>query len=132
MDVARPLPKFRIRNFVTHIFTPSTSLSDVIFARCLTEVVGEARTGNGSQPRSVTLTTKRAPAMNARTNLPELDRIRRDIGARLRIEYEVAEPPPLLVALLKELEIHEHDVEGQRLFAQVEARVAELLRAAGR
>jgi hypothetical protein len=70
--------------------------------------------------------------MNARTNLPELDRIRRDIGARLRIEYEVAEPPPLLVALLKELEIHEHDVEGQRLFAQVEARVAELLRAAGR
>ena len=71
--------------------------------------------------------------MNARTNLPELDRIRRDIGARLRIEHEVAEPPPqLLVALLKELEIHEHDVEGQRLFAQVEGWVVELLRAAGR
>jgi hypothetical protein len=71
--------------------------------------------------------------MNARTNSPELDRIRRDIGARLRIEHEVAEPPPrLLMALLKELEIHEHDVEGQRLFAQVEARAAELSRAAGR
>jgi hypothetical protein len=71
--------------------------------------------------------------MKARTNFPELDRIRRDIGARLRIEHEVAEPPPqLLMALLKELEIHEHDVEGQRLFAQVEARAAELLRAAGR
>jgi hypothetical protein len=71
--------------------------------------------------------------MNARTGFPELDRIRRDIGARLRIEHEVAEPPPqLLMALLKELEIHEHDVEGQRLFAQVEARADELLRAAGR
>jgi hypothetical protein len=71
--------------------------------------------------------------MNAKTNFRELDRIRRDIGARLRIEHEVAEPPPqLLVALLKELEIHEHDVEGQRLFAQVEARTDELLRAAGR
>ena len=71
--------------------------------------------------------------MNARTNLPELDRIRMDIGARLRIEHEVAEPPPrLLMALLKELEIHEHDVEGQRLFAQVEGWVVELLRAAGR
>jgi hypothetical protein len=71
--------------------------------------------------------------MNARTGFPELHRIRRDIGARLRIEHEIVEPPPrLLIALLKELEIHEHDVEGQRLFARVEARVAELLRAAGR
>jgi hypothetical protein len=71
--------------------------------------------------------------MKARTNFPELDRIRRDIGARLRIEHEVAAPPPqLLMALLRELEIHEHDVEGQRLFARVEARVAELFRAAGR
>jgi hypothetical protein len=71
--------------------------------------------------------------MNARTGFPELDRIRRDIGARLRIEHEVAAPPPqLLMALLRELEIHEHDVEGQRLFARVEAHVAELFRAAGR
>jgi hypothetical protein len=71
--------------------------------------------------------------MNARTSIPELDRIRRDIGARLRIDYEVAEAPPQhLRALLKELEIHFHDAEGERLFAEVEARVAELLRAAGR
>ena len=35
--------------------------------------------------------------MNARTNFRELDRIRRDIGARLRIEHEVAEPPPQLL-----------------------------------
>jgi hypothetical protein len=71
--------------------------------------------------------------MNARTNLPELDRICRDIGARLRIDYEVAEPPPqLLMALLKKLEMHVHDAEGGRLFAEVDVRVAELLRAAGR
>ena len=71
--------------------------------------------------------------MNARPTIHELDRIRRDIGARLRIEHEVAEPPPqLLMALLKELEIHEYDVESQRLFAQVQARADELLRAAGR
>jgi hypothetical protein len=50
-------------------------------------------------------TTRRVAAMNVRTNIPELDRIRRDVGARLRIEHEVAEPPPrLLMALLKELE----------------------------
>jgi hypothetical protein len=71
--------------------------------------------------------------MNARPSILELDRIRRDIGARLRIDYEVAEPlPRLLMTLLKELEIHVHDAEGERLFAQVEARAAELLRAAGR
>jgi hypothetical protein len=72
--------------------------------------------------------------MNARTSLPELDRIRRDIGARLRINYEVvAEPPPrLLMALLKKLEIHVHEAQGERLFAEVDARVAELKRAAFR
>ena len=37
--------------------------------------------------------------MNARTNFRELDRIRKDIGARLRIEHEVAEPPPQLLVL---------------------------------
>jgi hypothetical protein len=71
--------------------------------------------------------------MNARTSLPELHGIRRDIGVRLRIDYEVAEAPPQrLMALLKELEIHFHDAEGGRLFAEVDVRVAELLRAAGR
>jgi hypothetical protein len=71
--------------------------------------------------------------MNARPKIHELDRIRRDIGARLRIEHEVAGPPPqLLMRLLKELEIHFHDAEGERLFAEVDASVAELKRAAGR
>jgi hypothetical protein len=71
--------------------------------------------------------------MNARTSLPALDRIRRDIGARLRIDYEVAEPPPrLLMALLKKLEIHVHEAQSERLFAEVDARVAELKRAAFR
>ena len=66
--------------------------------------------------------------MNARPSIRELDRIRRDIGARLRIDHEVAEPPPQrLMALLKELEIHVHDAEVGRLFAEVDARVAELL-----
>jgi hypothetical protein len=65
--------------------------------------------------------------MNARPSIRELDRICRDIGARLRIDYEVAEAPPqLLMALLKELEIHFHDAEGERLFGEVDARVAEL------
>jgi hypothetical protein len=71
--------------------------------------------------------------MNARPSIRELDRICRDIGARLRIDHEVAEPPPqLLMALLKKLEMHVHDAEVGRLFAEVDARVAELLRAAGR
>jgi hypothetical protein len=71
--------------------------------------------------------------MNARTSFAELNRIRRDIGARLRIEHEVAEPPPQrLMALLKELEIQVHDAQGERLFAEVDARVTELKRAVGR
>ena len=71
--------------------------------------------------------------MNARTRFPELDRIRRDIGARLRIDYEVAEPvPQSLIALLKELETRVRDAEREKVFAEVEARVADLLRAIGR
>ena len=71
--------------------------------------------------------------MNVRPTIHEQSRIRRDIGAHLRIEPAVLEPPSqLLMALLKELEIHEHGVEGRRLFAEVESRAAELLRAAGR
>lgn len=63
--------------------------------------------------------------MNAGPTIQELSRIRRDIGVKLRIETEVLEPPSqLLMALLKELEIREAHVEGQRLFAEVEAHVA--------
>jgi hypothetical protein len=71
--------------------------------------------------------------MNARPTIHELDRIRRDIGARLQIEHAVAEPAPeSLLALLKELETRLRDAKRERLFAEVDVRVAQLLRAAGR
>jgi hypothetical protein len=68
--------------------------------------------------------------MNARPNTREFDRIRRDLGARLRIEHAVAEPAPQsLIALLKDLETRVRDAEREGVFAEVEGRVAELLRA---
>ena len=71
--------------------------------------------------------------MNARPNTRELDRIRSAVGSALRTEHEVAEPAPQsLIALLKELETRVRDAEREKVFAEVEARVAELLRAAGR
>jgi hypothetical protein len=71
--------------------------------------------------------------MNARLNIRELDRIRRDIGARLRIEHAVTEPAPeSLIALLKELATRVRDAKREMLFAEVDAQVAEVLRAAGR
>jgi hypothetical protein len=71
--------------------------------------------------------------MNARPSIPELDRIRRDIGAQLRIEHAVTEPAPeILIALLKELVTRVRDAKREKLFAEVDAQVAELLRAAGR
>jgi hypothetical protein len=71
--------------------------------------------------------------MNARPSIHELDRIRRDIGARLRIEHAVTEPTPeSLIALLKELETSIRDAKREKLFAEVDARLAELLHAAGR
>jgi hypothetical protein len=70
--------------------------------------------------------------MNARPSIRELDRIRTDIGARLRIEHAVTEPAPeSLIALLKELVTRVRDAKREKLFAEVDARVAELLRAAG-
>jgi hypothetical protein len=71
--------------------------------------------------------------MNVRLNTRELDRMRGAIASELRTENEVAEPPPQsLSALLKELEIRVRDAEREKVFAEVEARVAELLRVAGR
>jgi hypothetical protein len=71
--------------------------------------------------------------MNARPNIHGLDRIRRDISSALRAECAVPEPVPhSLVALLKDLETRVRDAESERLFAEVDARVAELLRAIGR
>jgi hypothetical protein len=72
-------------------------------------------------------------SMNARPNIRELDRVRRDIGARLRIEYAVTEPAPEnIIALLKELATSVRDTKREKLFAEVDAQVAEVLRAAGR
>jgi hypothetical protein len=71
--------------------------------------------------------------MNARPNTRELDRIRSAVGSVLRTEHKVAEPAPQsLIALLKELETRVRDAERDKVFAEVEARVAELLRAAAR
>jgi hypothetical protein len=71
--------------------------------------------------------------MNARLNTRELDRVRSAIGSELRTEHAVVEPAPQsLIALLKDLETRVRDAEREKLFAEVEARVAELLRATGR
>jgi hypothetical protein len=70
--------------------------------------------------------------MNARPRIRELNRISRDVGAQLRVEPDgFGSLPHSLIALLKELEIHVHHAEGERLFAEIDARVAELLNAAG-
>ncbi len=74
-----------------------------------------------------------AKSMNAKSNVRELDRIRGDIGCSLRSGHDVAEPAPhSLVALLKDLETRVRDAERERLFAAVDATVAELMRAIGR
>jgi ElaB/YqjD/DUF883 family membrane-anchored ribosome-binding protein len=71
--------------------------------------------------------------MNATTSLRELGRIRRDIGVALRIEQEAAEPASQsLTTLLKDLETRVLDAERERLFAEVDVRVAELIHVAGR
>jgi hypothetical protein len=72
-------------------------------------------------------------SMNVRPNIRELDRVRRDIGARLRIEHAATEPAPeSLKALLKELVTRVRDAKREKLLAEVDACLAELLRAAGR
>jgi hypothetical protein len=71
--------------------------------------------------------------MNVRASVNELDRIRRDIGVALKGEHEATEPaPPSLMALLSKLEALVRDIEGERLFARVDSRIAELICAAGR
>lgn len=55
------------------------------------------------------------------------------IASALRTENEVSEPAPQsLIAILKELGTRVRDAEREKVFAEVEARVAELLRVAGR
>lgn len=71
--------------------------------------------------------------MKARSSVHELDRIRRDIGSLLRSGHDAAEPAPQsLMALLSDLETRVRDAERERRFAEVDAKVAELIRAAGR
>jgi hypothetical protein len=71
--------------------------------------------------------------MKAKSGMQELERIRRDIGSSLRTGPDAAEPaPPSLLALLRELETRVRDNERDRLFAEVDARLAELMRPAGR
>jgi hypothetical protein len=50
----------------------------------------------------------------------------------LRIEHELGPPPDSLIALLKDLETRVLDAEREKAFAEVDARVTELLRAVGR
>jgi hypothetical protein len=68
--------------------------------------------------------------MNAKPNIRELNRIRTDIGSALRTFAEPA--PQSLLALLRALEACVRDAELEKLFAEVDARVAELLRAVDR
>jgi hypothetical protein len=68
--------------------------------------------------------------MNAKARVQEVNRIRSDIGAALRTEQ--GRIPQSLLTLLKDLEIRVRDQERERLFAEVNERIAELLRAAGR
>jgi hypothetical protein len=64
------------------------------------------------------------------TRFREVARIRRDIGAALSDEQE--RPPQSLLTLLKDLGTRVRDRERERLFAEVDTRIAEMVRAAGR
>jgi hypothetical protein len=71
--------------------------------------------------------------MNAKSTVEELDRIRRDIGSSQRTGHDAPEPAPQsLMALPRYLETRVRDAKCERLLAEVDARVAELMRVAGR
>ena len=73
--------------------------------------------------------------MNVRASPHELGRVRKDIGAALRRRErdDGAQPvPESLLVLLKELATRVRDTERERLFAEVDGRIAELLLAVGR
>jgi hypothetical protein len=72
--------------------------------------------------------------MNVRASPHDLDHIRGTIGAALRVEHDrVAEPAPQsLMGLLRQLEIHARDAQREKVFADVDAAVAVLVRATGR
>jgi hypothetical protein len=72
--------------------------------------------------------------MNVRASPHDFDRIRSTIGAALRVEHDsAAEPAPQnLMDLLRQLEIHARDAQREKVFADVDAAVAVLVRAVGR
>ena len=72
--------------------------------------------------------------MNVRASPHDFTRIRSTIGAALRVEHDsVAEPAPQrLRNLLSQLENHARDAQREKVFADVDAAVAVLVRAAGR
>jgi hypothetical protein len=72
--------------------------------------------------------------MNVRESPRELNRVRNDVAAALlRLEHERdAQPAPeSLMILLKQLANRVRDAEREKAFARVDARIAELMEAAG-
>ena len=76
--------------------------------------------------------------MNVRASPHDLERMRSTIGAALRVEHDsVAERAPQSLMDLRQLEIHGLEIHGrdaqrEKVFADVDAAVAVLVRAAGR
>jgi hypothetical protein len=72
--------------------------------------------------------------MNVRASPHDFTRIRRTIGAALRVEHDrIADPAPQrLMNLLRQLESHARGAQREKVFADVDAAVAVLVRAAGR
>jgi hypothetical protein len=72
--------------------------------------------------------------MNVRASPRDFTRIRSTIGAALRVEHDsIAEPAPQrLMNLLRQLGIHARAAQREKVFADVDAAVAVLVRAAGR
>jgi hypothetical protein len=71
--------------------------------------------------------------MNVRESPRELNRVRNDIAAALlRLKHERDAAPESLMVLLKQLATRVRDAEREKAFAQVDARIAELMEAAGK
>jgi hypothetical protein len=72
--------------------------------------------------------------MNGREHPRELDRVRGDLAAAFRLERDAVSEaaPECFHALLKHLETRVREVELEEAFAQVDARLTDLMRAVGR
>jgi hypothetical protein len=69
--------------------------------------------------------------MNVRPSPKELDRVRTTIGAALRLEDPPAteRAPETLLALLKDLKTSMLDKKREKIFVEVDERIADLMRA---